>query len=259
MREVSKKVKVLLAAMLIITVGNLVVTLYSQVNLTTPKGGVNSQGHMPERIREAKSRFPIADYSAAEPADPEKRAKRKSRNDRHNNSMLGVRGGLNAPPNSGEEIVIRNDWEVYTPQIPAAKSDVVVTGEILDANAYISSDKNGVYSEFTLRIDETLKKDDARWVFPGELISVEREGGQVRYPSNRIEWYRISLQEMPIVNRRYVLFLKRIDEASFSIITGYEMREGRVYPLDGASQFRALEGKETSLFLQSVRDSIAKM
>ena len=144
------------------------------------------------------------------------------------------------------------------PQLPAAQSDVVVIGQILDAQAYTSGDKNGVYSEFTLQVNEILKKDGEWVATPDAVITVERQGGRVRYPSGRTEWYRISLQEMPLVNHRYVLFLKRIDSDSFSILTGYELREGRVYGLDSASQFRALGGTEETPFLTSVREAIAK-
>ncbi|MCA1594721.1 MAG: hypothetical protein LC754_19245 [Acidobacteria bacterium] len=258
MRKISKKARVVLVAMFAITLGNVAVTLYSQGHQNPSQGEINNKDQMLERVRESKSRAPIVYYNAPEPADPEKRAKRKARNEQHNNSMLGVKGGLNASPNSGDEIVLRTNWEVNTPQIPAAQSDIVVTGEILDANAYISADKNGVYSEFALRVEEILKKNNMCAVSPGAVISVERQGGRVRYPSGRVEWYRIALQGMPLINHRYVLFLKRIDEDSFSIVTGYELRERHVYALDSASQFRAFEGTDEAPFLQSVREAISK-
>jgi hypothetical protein len=257
MREVTKKVRIILVALFAITLVNLAVTLYSQVHHNSFKGDINNKDQMSERARQSQSRFPIADYNAPEPADPEKRAKRKARNERHNNSMMGVKGGLNEPPSTSDEVVLRNDWEVNTPRIPAAQSDIVVIGEILDANAYVAADQNGVYSEFTLQIRETLKKDALWAVSPGEVVSVERQGGRVRYPSGRVEWYRIALQELPLTNQRYVLFLKRMDD-SFSILTGYELREGHAYALDSASQFRALDDTDETSFLQSVRKAIVK-
>ena len=260
MPKINQKVRIALVAMLIITLGNLATTLYSQARHPLSRGQDNARNkdQRSERAKESKSRFPIADYNAPEDPEPAKRAKRKARNERHNNSMMGVKGGLTAPPDSGDEIVLRTDWEVNVPQLPAAQSSVVVTGEIVDANAYISADKNGVYSEFGLRVEETLKKDDTWAVSAGEVISVERQGGRVRYLSGRVEWYRIALQDLPLVNHRYVLFLKRMDEDSFSIITGYELSEGHVYALDSASQFRALDGADEIAFLQSVRGAIAK-
>lgn len=258
MAVASKRMPAILVVMTAITVGNLAITLSSQVHQNPPRGGNNNIEQMSKLAREARERAPLADYDAPLPADPQKAAKRKARNERHNNSWLGVKAGLNAAPDSGDEIVLINDWEVRTPKLPAAQSDVVVVGEITEASAFISADKRGVYSEFSLRVEETLKKDGGWVVSPGEVISVEREGGRVRYSSGRVEWYRISLQTLPQVNRRYVLFLKRTGEDSFSIITGYELREGHAYALDSASQFRTLDGTDEAPFLQSVREAIAK-
>ena len=258
MAVVSKKMPAILVVMIAVTAGNLAITLSSQVPQNPPRDGINNADQMSKRAREARERAPLADYDAPVPADPQKAAKRKARNERHNNSWLGVKAGLNATPGSGDQIVLINDWEVSTPKLPAAQSDVVVVGEITEANAFISADKSGVYSEFSLRVEETLKKDGGWVSSPGEVISVEREGGRVRYPSGRVEWYYVSLKEFPQVNRRYVLFLKRTGEDSFSIVTGYELREGHAYALDSASQFRTLDGTDEAPFLQSVREAITK-
>jgi hypothetical protein len=65
---------------------------------------------------------------------------------------------------------------------------------------------------------------------------------------------------MPEVNHRYVLFLKRFDKDSFSIITGYELRDGKVYALDNeASQFRAHEGSDELPFLEQVKLTTRKV
>lgn len=131
-------------------------------------------------------------------------------------------------------------------------------GQVRDANAHISADKNGVYSEFTVQVGEVIKDATASPLSPGNQITAERQGGRVRYPSGRVEWFHINAQNMPTVNSRYVLFLKHIDSDSFSIITGYELRDGRVYALDsGASQFTFYDGGDELSFLKLVREAIA--
>jgi len=248
-------IKVSLIVMLAITLVNLTNTLYSRAQQNPHRDKVQQS----EYIEALKSRFPITDYETPEPADADKRAKRKSRSVRHDKSMLGVKGGLNAPPNSGNEIVLVTDWEVSVPRIPAAQSDVILIGEILDANAYISTDKNGVYSEFTTRVEDILKSDNVLPISRGVEVSLERQGGRVRYPSGRTEWFRIALQSMPLANHRYLVFLKRTGENSFHIITGYELRDGRVYPLDSdASQFRVYDGMDEVPFLKQVQEAIVK-
>jgi hypothetical protein len=134
---------------------------------------------------------------------------------------------------------------------------VVLVGEVLDGHAFISSDKNGIYSEFNVRVEDTLKNRTSSAIVPGGLIITERDGGRVRYPSGRVMWFHIALQEMPAISRRYVFFLKKVDESSFIIITGYELRDGLVHPLDsGASQFGLYEGANESHFLKLVRQAI---
>jgi hypothetical protein len=172
--------------------------------------------------------------------------------------MMGVKGGLNPAPDVGDEVFLINDWEVRVPALPASQSDVIITGEVLDANAFVSGDKIGVYSEFNVRAGEVFKNVSTSSISDGDVISTEREGGQVRYPSGRTMWFRIHLQNMPAVGGRYALFLKQGGEGVFSIITGYELRDGRVYPLDSASNFKKHEGADESTFLQYVREAIVK-
>jgi hypothetical protein len=68
---------------------------------------------------------------------------------------------------------------------------------------------------------------------------------------------------MPQVGRRYVLFLKAHSDAEdFSIITGYEIREGHVFPLDvwpGSDPFAAYEGVEAANFIARIQSLIGSV
>jgi hypothetical protein len=248
-----RKKRVLIVLMLIITLANLAISFYSQARQDSRQDSSKDL----ERVERSKVRFPIADYEAVVPAEQDKRAKRVARNERHNNSRLGVHGGANEKATWVTEVVEHNDWETKVSQIPTDQSDIVLVGEVLDANAYVSGDKNDVYSEFNLRVEETIKNRTGSAIQSGRVVSVEREGGQVRYPSGQIIWFRISLQEMPEVGHRYVFFLKRVDEETLSIITGYELQDGIVHPLDnGASQFMLYDGTDEASFLRMVRKGI---
>lgn len=71
---------------------------------------------------------------------------------------------------------------------------------------------------------------------------------------------------MPRIGRRYALFLKRIDESQdFPIVTGYELRGGHVFPLDGSDGnggaglvFGKFKGSDASCFLEDVREAVAR-
>lgn len=246
--------KLLLAILAAITAVNLGATLYSRAQ-HPPQQAKPKDSELRQSL---KSKFPVADFDAPEPSDPEKRAKRKARNRRYDDSVLGVKGGLNPAPDVGDEIFLINHWEVRLLPLPASQSDIVLTAEVLDANAFVSNNKIGVYSEFNVRAGEVLKNVSPLSISPGDIIGMEREGGQVRYPSGRIMWFRIHLQNMPAVGSRYVFFLKEAEGGVFSIVTGYELRDGRVYPLDSASNFKKYEGADEVTFFQHVREAIVK-
>ncbi|HEX7958046.1 MAG TPA: hypothetical protein VF508_13950, partial [Pyrinomonadaceae bacterium] len=209
---------------------------------------------------EHESQFPVTDYNAAEPEDPEQRGKRRARNRRYDG-----RGLVAKPENSGEDQATTrfDDWEVNLPPLPVAQSDAVVIGEVLDAKAYLSDDKGGVYSEFSLRADGLVLEGGGAKIAPGSTVVVEREGGRVRFPSGVVELYQVAGQGMPRVGRRYVLFLKGAGEGqSYGIVTGYEIRGGLILPLDkrgsDKSKFDAYRDMSLDAFLQAVRDAAAQ-
>jgi hypothetical protein len=217
---------------------------------------------LPPTEQEITEQLPIADATAPEPTDPDKRAKRQKKSKRYDS--LGSEQIKEAP------YPYQRTWSTHWWQglsaIPVAQSDIVLIGEIIDAQAHLSSDKTGVYSEFTVRAVEVFKNDVNAPLYPGSIVSVERFGGAVRFPSGVIQRYTTRNQRMPLAGRQYVLFLKHTDqEQDFSLVTGYELRGQHVIPLDGTSveggeklPFDDYKGAEVSSFLKSVRDAVVQ-
>lgn len=218
------------------------------------------------RVWDDESYGPIADFAAPEPDDPIMRSKRKAKSDRYNGRHL-----KEDPRVTESGLIVEGASRL--PALPAVFSDVVVRGEVVEAQAYMSSDKRGVYSEFTIHIHEVLKDDRRAPLTPGDTIVAEREGGRIRFQSGHVLRYSPSHKSMPRIGRQYVLFLQRNDhflelkdqEQKLHIVTGYELREGRVFPLDGVNvpkdaakwpQFAAYEGVEERAFLTAVLDAI---
>lgn len=203
---------------------------------------------------EDESQFPAADYESPETDDPDSRAKRRKQNARHDKNFF-VRKDI--PPGRARESILFNDWESGLPALPASRSGVIVIGEVTGARAYLSNDKTGVYSEFTARVEEALKTDDSTKLPPGSLISLERAGGAVRYPNGHKHLYRVAGQGMPRVGRRYVFFLN-VTEAgqNFRVLTAYELRSGKVFPLDDVSRHAVYQGMERDAFISAVRSAI---
>lgn len=208
-----------------------------------------------QRKKEFNSQFPTALYDAPEEADSEKKVKRKLKNKRYDN-----RGGLvsnELPIDDGGESVLFTHFDSIA-GLPASESDIVVAGEVLDAQAYVSNNKKGVYSEFTIRIDEILKNNSTN-ITQGSSITVDREGGFVRYKNGKTRLHWIGGTGMPRVGRRYVLFLKNPENTpNYEIITGYELKSDGIANLDGSEQFRAYRGMDEAVFMKAVREAITQ-
>jgi hypothetical protein len=119
---------------------------------------------------------------------------------------------------------------------------VIVLGTVREAKAYLSLDRTNVYSEVSLSIEEILKAGPQYGLQISGAVSANRRGGAVRFPSGKIVRCADSERAIPALGRRYLLFLKDTADAGLSIVTGYELIEKRVIPLDG------LPGVDTSLF-----------
>jgi hypothetical protein len=220
----------------------------------------NSPSAMQKQQEDDEGHYPITDYAAPESTDPEKLARRRAKGKRYDNQS--------SEPIKEAAYPYQRTWLTHwwqgLPAIPVAQSDVILIGEVTDAQAYLSNDKTGIYSEFTIRAVEVLKNDGGTSLYPGSIILAERFGGAVRFPSGAIQRYVTRNQRMPHVGQQYVLFLKRIgEEQDFSLITGYELRGQYVAPLDGASSeggeklpFDHYKGTDASSFLKIVRGAI---
>ncbi len=174
------------------------------------------------------TQFPVTDYAAVQTSDLKVRAKREAKRKKYNNRYAA------RISESSDGIFTIRDWEVGLPALPVSRSSAVIIGEITDAQAYLSEDGTNIYSEFVVQVQQILKNDNQAPI--GNSIAVERSGGRVRLPSGKIVTARTSHQDLPRVGKRYVLFLTHefsgVNTESLNILTGYEVCDGRVFPLD---------------------------
>lgn len=152
----------------------------------------------------------------------------------------------------------------FEPALPGERSDTIIIGTVTDRQAYLSNDESSIYSEFTVQVDEVLKNISSQEMSVGSDVALERWGGGVRFSSGKVVRRAKSRERMPLADHQYVFYLRSQDDVqSFHIITGYELRGGRVYPLDGVQgpgtrlpQFAAREGVEAAAFLNEVRSNL---
>jgi hypothetical protein len=210
-----------------------------------------AQKQDPNRIDER--RFPIADYAADEPSDPLQRSKRRARGLKRDKSDWSVN------PQAPSDTTVRVDFvDRKLPAFPIDQSKAIVIGRVTDGHAYLSNDKTGVYSVFSVQIEQTLTNHSNVVVAVGRSIEVEREGGRVKFPSGRIHLYMTNEQNMPEIASRYVFFLTAGEnEDVFHIITAYELRDGKVFPLDNLSKPKSYQDADEAAFLSELRSKIS--
>lgn len=207
----------------------------------------------PKHVQQFEEQVPATDYDSPEPADPAVKAKRRKKNKRYDGKNLV----MSNPSGSGGATTVMSEVFLDLPALPVAQSDVILTADVLNSEAHLSNDKTGVYSEFTVQVDSVLKGVIAT-LSQTNLVSLSRFGGSVRYSSGRKEIYGVAHQNMPRPGKRYLFFLRPIEDTQdYEIVTGYEIGPQHVKALDYGPRFEAFDGTETAGFLTTVRAVIA--
>ena len=205
-------------------------------------------------------RFPIIDLAAPEPTDAVERENRTKRGKRHNVKHAPRIDQLT------DSTFLLSDWDLNLPALPVETSAAVVVGRVSKAQAQLSEDKTGIYSEFTI-VPETILKNDTK--VPLNLdksIEVLRIGGRVLLPSGKIIVSGVYKQDMPQIGSKYVLFLTHHslnggEDDDFYILTGYEISDGKVYPLDKLSPSHPINkytGLSEAQLLTDLSSALAK-
>ncbi len=217
-------------------------------------GGKGSAG-VPQNVRVTNresyqgraDRYPVVEAEETEPNDPVKKAKLNKQKQRYDKDAP-----FTHPGPKDEELAFRPEWQFNFPALPVIKSDVIVVGQVLSAEAHRSANKMNVFSNFEVRVDEVLKGH----LNVGNVINIQRVGGFVKYPGGRKVLFRLSGNGMPGVGARYVFFLNAVDD-DYTILTAYELVADGVAPLDNSAQFQVYKGATEISFIATLRDAIS--
>lgn len=143
--------------------------------------------------------------------------------------------------------------------LPASQSAAVVIGTVLGGKAYVSKDHTFVYSDYQIKIDQILKQDSSANLTVGGVVVAMRQGGTIRFPSGHVRHFINNGHGFPAVGAQYLFFLLKPDavpEYEMTIGATYELRSGRVYPLDDIS--KEFDGVSEPDFLNKVQTAIAQ-
>jgi len=171
---------------------------------------------------------PLTDYSVALP---------------RTNDVLRLRRGqrYNVPDSSLPELGEQSDPDLVgggsshfsRDPLPFSQSAAVVVGQVTAGQAHLSDDKREIYSEFNVSVQEALTVSSARHIQSGDSVDVERYGGALRLPSGKVLFRAFRDFSMPLVGKRYLLFLKYDPNTEdFHIVTGYQLDGEHTYKLD---------------------------
>lgn len=201
-----------------------------------------------ERYEQAKRHFPAVDYNEPELPDTEENRPKKEKKKRFNE--LGNWVFANTEPYIAENRSSANYFNF--PALPVAKSDIIIIGVVSETEAHLSENKRNVFSEFKV-VAETVLKAKNPPVKQGSVITVDRMGAFVKYPSGQTVLYQRAGMYMPKIGGRYLFFLNSINKHDYGILTAYELTNAGVTPLDTASQFFVWEGKSENEIMQELR------
>jgi hypothetical protein len=175
------------------------------------------------------SQFPTLDYSHRKVLTEKQKARSKKYNSKQSRVIT--------EDTTQDSTSFTSDWSFNLPALPVKVSSTVIIADVTDAQAYLSDDETKIYSEFVVQIHRVLKNEHKAPLKVGDSVVLERSGGRVRFPSGKIALSVIAHQDMPRIGRRYLFFLTHngpdhSDNEGSYILTGYELRDGRVFPLD---------------------------
>lgn len=243
--QLSKSTYFILIA--VIAIETLSVTLFK-----SERGSVTGQQNVRQTnvpLYDREDRFPVVESDEVEPSDQVKRAKLKRQKQRYDKDAPFSRPGP-----KDVEVAFLPEWQFNFPALPVTKSEVIVIGEVLNAEAHRSENRVNVFSNFEVKVDEVLKGSN---LTAGSVINVQRIGGFVNYPNGHKVLFRLVGNGMPAFGSRYVFFLNVLDE-DYSILTGYELGPEGVMPLDNSRQFETYRRETESDFLKTLRDAISE-
>ncbi len=138
-------------------------------------------------------------------------------------------------------------------------SDLVIVGKVLKSEAYLSTDKSGIYTEFTVNVEECLKAPNVDNLQIGKTLRVDRPGGYVRYPNGQLVSYKIQGTGLPKAGTSYLFFLKlEAESGNYAVLAAYEFSDQYFRSLDRGMPDELTPIRTVSDLLETVRTRIAR-
>lgn len=158
-------------------------------------------------------------------------------------------------------------WWIGMGAIPVESSEAVVVGSVTKREAFLSKNEKSVYTEYEIKIEQVLKNAADKSIIPDKVIPVVRVGGTVRFGTENVQ--RFTMSKLGVLKNaaRYLLFLRKSNGVDQFVITGYELTDGKVTPLDGGPgddprtrlSFHKYKGADEDTLLEDVKQAVRKV
>lgn len=209
---------------------------------------------------------PIASFSTTGASDPNEQSLRLKRDKFYERFTFGLPAldllDNGKPVNEGT-IEITDCFAPGVRERLAIEAGTILVGATSDAKAFFSGNKKHVYTEFSFVIEQVIKDKATHPLNVNDRILIGRWGGRLRFPAGKVEQFTIKTLGMPKSGRRLVLFLERHEEEQFFyVITGYELGNGIISPLDNLDEhklpFSAFRGSDELEFLKLIKEKVSQ-
>lgn len=208
---------------------------WAQNTSPTPTQPDHDKSQKPSRYSAALPKGEFQDNQVELAPDQDRRQLREGR---YKDTYSEIKDPTDTNPTgpTKETIYVISDYAQKIDPLPVSPSAAVVIGTILSGKAFVSKDRTYVYSDFQVRVDQVLKQDPTANLVVGGRMVASRGGGTIHFPSGHIRSYINHGEGMPAIGSQYLFFLVKpnISEPEYEVIIGgaYELRNGRVHPLD---------------------------
>ena len=144
--------------------------------------------------------------------------------------------------------------------LPTELSNCVVLGHVQSAKAFVTPDRKGVYSEFSIVVDSVVGQDSTQHIAPGSTLLGIRGGGTVVFPSGHQRKVLFEGIGYPKIGPQYLLFLRlQPNSDDYGILTAYELSNGKAYPLDDGKPFTRYDGVHQASLIRSVNARLGRV
>jgi hypothetical protein len=143
----------------------------------------------------------------------------------------------------------------------SCRADAVVIGTVSRKSSQLTEDKDFVFTDYNLLIEDVFKKDPSLQISSHSQIVITRPGGKVLI-NGQIISVKDKLAEPLEVGGRYVLFLNFIPSTnSYKTLRGdgvYLLKEGQVFePLNVQTSELKNPQKQEAAFIENIKSAAA--